>query len=792
MAERLQPSHHVLMVCDFFFPRLGGVETHIWSLSQCLLRMGHKVVVLTNSYGSRTGIRWMGGGLKVYYGPIQPFVDQDAMPTIAGHVPLIRQILLRERITIVHGHAATSTLAHEVMLCAQALGYHTVYTDHSLFGFNDMASISLNKWLKFALVDVDAAIAVSHTCRENLVLRARLRPEKTAAIPNAVNAAKFAPDPSARWPADTVNVVMVSRLVYRKGVDLVAQVIPVIAAQFPNVHFIIGGDGNKRLLLEEMRERYDLHDRVELLGAVPHNRVRDVLVRGHIFLNCSLTESFCIAILEAACAGLYVVSTAVGGVPEVLPPHMISFAQPNHEDITRALKDAITMVRHVQPRSYNAQLADTYNWYDVAQRTVRVYDRVRRMPRVELWERIQHTVSSGPFQGWFALIFVAMIQVAAYISCWLWPASTVEIAPDLEQSAMHQAVHKRAADDMLAHQRIMHVDAGGTDTAPTPAGSASAMPSAAAVAAAASTGRASPSKTQQGRRSGRSSSHRAKPGLPRTLSLSAVAQVHEELDSAWRSKSGAMRESSYTATTTTAMSSAHAAGYESQRASSSGQPQRRASAASESGSVASTDSSCDVPLAALLSPLLSPEGAGPPGAAGPGDLPSLTLSPSVASQVPADALPRGAALPRPQREHAPAAAFPGIVCADDLLSSSDEEHAVEYFAGQQHAGSSAGTSGLPTAVGLLAPVQQLATPPSMPHAARRRTDSYSGEPAGRGPAVSMDGTVWDVPDVPRPDQHGSQLLAIPSGISEGDQEAGTSDQLDRSWMAEFADAIAHG
>lgn len=45
-----------------------------------------------------------------------------------------------------------------------------------------------------------------------------------------------------------------------------------------------------------------------------------MLVRGHIFLNCSLTESFCIAILEAACCGLFVVSTRVGGVPEVGTP----------------------------------------------------------------------------------------------------------------------------------------------------------------------------------------------------------------------------------------------------------------------------------------------------------------------------------------------------------------------------------------------------------------------------------------------------------------------------------------
>lgn len=74
----------------------------------------------------------------------------------------------------------------------------------------------------------------------------------------------------------------------------------IMCERYPNLHFIIGGDGPKRLLLEEMREKSQLHDRIEMLGAVPHARVRSVLVRGHIFLNCSLTESFCIAILEAA------------------------------------------------------------------------------------------------------------------------------------------------------------------------------------------------------------------------------------------------------------------------------------------------------------------------------------------------------------------------------------------------------------------------------------------------------------------------------------------------------------
>ena len=42
-----------------------------------------------------------------------------------------------------------------------------------------------------------------------------------------------------------------------------------------------------------------------------------IRAQGQIFLNASLTEAFCMAIIEAAAAGLLVVATNVGGVPEV-------------------------------------------------------------------------------------------------------------------------------------------------------------------------------------------------------------------------------------------------------------------------------------------------------------------------------------------------------------------------------------------------------------------------------------------------------------------------------------------
>lgn len=53
------------MVSDFFYPNIGGVESHIYQLSQCLIERGHKVIVVTHAYGNRSGIRYLSNGLKV-------------------------------------------------------------------------------------------------------------------------------------------------------------------------------------------------------------------------------------------------------------------------------------------------------------------------------------------------------------------------------------------------------------------------------------------------------------------------------------------------------------------------------------------------------------------------------------------------------------------------------------------------------------------------------------------------------------------------------------------------------
>ena len=104
----------------------------------------------------------MANGLKVYYLPLACPFENVIFPTLCVSFPLVRNILIRERINLLHGHQSSSSLTHECILYARTMGYKVCYTDHSLFGFTDAAGIHVNKLLQITLSDIDHAIAVSN------------------------------------------------------------------------------------------------------------------------------------------------------------------------------------------------------------------------------------------------------------------------------------------------------------------------------------------------------------------------------------------------------------------------------------------------------------------------------------------------------------------------------------------------------------------------------------------------------------------------------------------------------
>ncbi|XP_076396987.1 phosphatidylinositol glycan anchor biosynthesis class A isoform X2 [Megachile rotundata] len=436
---------HSFMVSDFFYPNMGGVEEHIFNLSQCLLGFGHKVVVLTHSYGDRIGVRYMTNGLKVYYIPVKVFYNQCVLPTMICSIPLIRYIFIREDIQIVHGHSAFSALAHEGMLIGRLMGLKTIFTDHSLFGFADASAILTNKFLEISLADCNHCICVSHTGKENTVLRAKVLKEKVSVIPNAVDTTLFMPDITKR-DNNFITIVIVSRLVYRKGVDLLARIIPNICSRYTDVQFLIVGDGPKRWLIEEVRERNLLQHRVTLLGSLEHSHVRHVLNKGHIFLNTSLTEAYCMAIVEAAACGLQVVSTKVGGIPEVLPPDLIYLVEPTVHALIEGLESAIRDYKEGNtkcPFEMHKRISLFYNWFNVTKRTEIVYNLVKQETNKNLGQQLANYVRSGVLAY---LLVVSLCYIILQILEIVVPRKYIDIAKDYIEINVIQSQGERKQD----------------------------------------------------------------------------------------------------------------------------------------------------------------------------------------------------------------------------------------------------------------------------------------------------------------------------------------------------------
>ncbi|KAI9611552.1 hypothetical protein H4Q26_008506 [Puccinia striiformis f. sp. tritici PST-130] len=438
---------NIAMVSDYFYPNVGGVESHIYILSQKLIQRGHKVIVVTHHYGNRCGIRHLPAGLKVYHIPMGtlPFSSTAAtVPNMFSALPLIRSILLREKIQILHAHQALSSIGLEATMHAKTLqiGIRTIFTDHSLFGLGGggWAEVSGNKIVKGILSDIDSVI-----CQGKYVLRAMLNPDIVYVIPNAIVADSFQPDRNkSRYSGGPLTIVCVSRLAYRKGIDLLIAAIPKLCQKHPTIRFLIGGTGPKLIELEQMREKFQTvikPDQVKILGPIRADQVRNLMIQGDIFLNASLTEAFGMTLLEAACTGLLVVSTRVGGIPEVLPEGLIEFAEPEVDDLVQATERAIKVIQSGthDPQKVHERVRGMYSWTDVAARTEHVYYEAFKIEPAPLIERFRRYFGSGSIFGKVMCIVVMCQYIFMGFLDWWMPRDQIDYAPDFNYDAYVQA-----------------------------------------------------------------------------------------------------------------------------------------------------------------------------------------------------------------------------------------------------------------------------------------------------------------------------------------------------------------
>jgi glycosyltransferase involved in cell wall biosynthesis len=164
----------------------------------------------------------------------------------------------------------------------------------------------------------DGFIVLSESWQNFYISQLCLKPERVFILPNAV---ELPPQVFPRMISTSMNLVFCGRVGRRKGAfDLIQAFALLSADQRAFAQLAIAGDGDLDQA-QQIAEHFNISDRVSFLGWVSPEQRDQVLSSADIFVLPSYNEGLPMAILEAMAWGLPVITTPVGGIPEVVIPH---------------------------------------------------------------------------------------------------------------------------------------------------------------------------------------------------------------------------------------------------------------------------------------------------------------------------------------------------------------------------------------------------------------------------------------------------------------------------------------
>lgn len=113
-------------------------------------------------------------------------------------------------------------------------------------------------------------------------------------------------------------IISVGRLVWEKGYLYALEVISILKKKGYEFDYKIIGSGTDYNNLIYHVNRLQIQDRVSFLGELPNSEVKQKMLASDIYFQPSLSEALSVALIEASSLGLPIVSSNIGGIPEVV------------------------------------------------------------------------------------------------------------------------------------------------------------------------------------------------------------------------------------------------------------------------------------------------------------------------------------------------------------------------------------------------------------------------------------------------------------------------------------------
>ncbi|MDE1919959.1 MAG: glycosyltransferase family 4 protein [Candidatus Omnitrophica bacterium] len=369
---------------------VGGIGLHVTELACALERKGHEVHIFTRmarqdhpQYECIHGVHYH----RCPFSPHPDFIEEVANMCRSFTDAFLATENYIGHFDVIHGHDWLTALALEWI--NKARRHKTVFTIHSTeygrcgnnFFEGNSRRVRHLEWR--GSYSSDRVITVSNALKNEVTWIYNIPEDKTDVVYNGIRCSDFdswidCGDVKRQYgigPLDPM-VLIVGRMVYQKGPDLLVSAIPYILHYYANAKFVFAGDGEMRAETEGQAARMGVAHATRFLGKQSPEALRDLFKSTDCVCVPSRNEPFGIVILEAWSAGKPVVATVNGGPNEIIWHDVNGLKiQDNPQSIAWGIGTLFNDFDHARWMGHNGRLTveTAFSWDVIADETLHVY-----------------------------------------------------------------------------------------------------------------------------------------------------------------------------------------------------------------------------------------------------------------------------------------------------------------------------------------------------------------------------------------------------------------------------------
>jgi len=175
-------------------------------------------------------------------------------------------------------------------------------------------------------------------------------------------------------------MLSVSHLINIKGIDLNLKVLARLKEKYPNLIYLIIGDGPERKNLEKLVQNLKLQDKVEFLGQLPHNEVMEYMSICDIFSLPSWNEAFGVVYIEVMANAKPVIACRGEGIDGIIK-HKETGLLVKPKDINSLVEAIDYLLSNAKRRKKIGEAArklvlENYTWEKIVRKIIRIYKEV--------------------------------------------------------------------------------------------------------------------------------------------------------------------------------------------------------------------------------------------------------------------------------------------------------------------------------------------------------------------------------------------------------------------------------